>query len=98
MNHELLNYLTKRFGQLLLIVFIAVTVNFIIPRLLPGDPVQTALARLQAGGGANNVDIAALAATYREKYGLDAPWPIQYLNYWRDLFRLDLGVSFANFP
>ena len=42
----------KRFGQLLLIVFIAVSVNFLIPRLLPGDPVQTALARLQAGGGA----------------------------------------------
>jgi peptide/nickel transport system permease protein len=98
MSRELLSYLLTRFGQLLLIVFVAVTVNFIMPRLLPGDPVQTALARLQAAGGAEEIDIQAVAATYRAKYGLDAPWPIQYLNYWRDLFRLDLGVSFTNFP
>jgi peptide/nickel transport system permease protein len=98
MNRELFNYLLTRFGQLLLIVFIAVSVNFIIPRLLPGDPVQTALARLQASGGAQNFDIQAVADAYRAKYGLDSDWFTQYLNYWRDLLRLDLGVSFANFP
>jgi peptide/nickel transport system permease protein len=98
MNRELINYLATRFGQLLLIVFIGVSVNFVIPRLLPGDPVQTALARLQAGGGAQSVDIQAVAATYRQKYGLDADWFTQYVNYWRDLLHLDLGVSFANFP
>jgi len=98
MNRELLKYLATRVGQLLLIVFIAVSVNFAIPRLLPGDPVQTALARLQAGGGAQSIDIQKVAATYRQKYGLDADWFTQYLNYWRDLLHFDLGVSFANFP
>lgn len=98
MNRELLNYLVKRFTQLLLIVFIAVSVNFIIPRLLPGDPVQTALARLQAGGGGQGIDIQAVADMYRAKYGLDQNWISQYFNYWRDLLRLDLGVSFTNFP
>jgi peptide/nickel transport system permease protein len=98
MSRELASYLIKRFGQLLLIVFIAVSVNFIIPRLLPGDPVQTALARLQASGGAQSVDIQAVAAAYRAKYGLDAPLLSQYINYWRDLLQLNLGVSFANFP
>ena len=81
-----------------LFVFIAVSVNFIIPRLLPGDPVQTALARLQSTGGAQNVDIQAISAAYRAKYGLDAPIWEQYINYWFDLLRFDLGVSFANFP
>jgi peptide/nickel transport system permease protein len=98
MSRELLRYVASRFGQLLLIVFVAVSVNFIIPRLLPGDPVQTALARLQSTGGAQNVDIQAISAAYRAKYGLDAPIWDQYLNYWLDLFRFDLGVSFANFP
>ncbi|HHY51369.1 MAG TPA: ABC transporter permease, partial [Alphaproteobacteria bacterium] len=98
MSKELLRYLATRLGQLLLIVFVAISVNFIIPRLLPGDPVQTALARLQASGGAANIDIQAVAAQYREKYGLDADLLTQYLNYWADLLRLDLGVSFANFP
>ena len=98
MSKELQRYLATRFGQLVLIVFVAVSINFIIPRLLPGDPVQTALARLQASGGNQNVDIQAVSAAYRAKYGLDAPLWDQYLNYWLDLFQLDLGVSFANFP
>jgi len=98
MSRELLTYLLKRVGQLILIVFIAVSVNFIIPRLLPGDPVETALARLQSSGGAQNVDIQAVAAAYRSKYGLDQPLLAQYGKYWQDLLRLDLGVSFANFP
>ncbi len=97
MSRELQTYLLKRFGQLLLIVFLAVSVNFIIPRMLPGDPVDTALARLQAAGG-QNVDIQAVSAAYRAKYGLDQPLLSQYFNYWRDLLRLDLGVSFADFP
>jgi peptide/nickel transport system permease protein len=98
MSKDLLNYLAKRLGQLLLIVFVAVSINFIIPRLLPGDPVQTALSRLQVAGGAQNVDIQAISAAYRAKYGLDQPMLTQYVNYWSDLFRFDLGVSFANFP
>lgn len=98
MSRELLRYIATRFGQLVLVVFVAVSVNFIIPRLLPGDPVQTALARLQSSGGAQSIDIQAISAAYRAKYGLDAPLWEQYINYWLDLFRLDLGVSFANFP
>ena len=98
MSSELLNYILRRFGQLLLIVFIAVSINFLVPRLLPGDPVETALARLQAGGGQQSADIQAISKVYREKYGLDQPLGVQYLNYWRDLFRVDLGVSIANFP
>src|SRR5690606_17453887 len=98
MNKELLRYIATRFGQLVLIIFVAVSINFIIPRLLPGDPVQTALARLQASGGNQAIDIQAMSAAYRAKYGLDAPLWEQYLNYWMDLFRLDLGVSFVNFP
>jgi peptide/nickel transport system permease protein len=98
MSRELVSYFLKRFGQLVLIVFIAVSVNFLIPRLLPGDPVQTAIARLQASGGQQSVDVQAISTAYRAKYGLDQPMLMQYVNYWRDLLRLDLGVSFANFP
>ena len=98
MSRELATYLVKRLAQLVLIVFIAVSVNFIIPRLLPGDPVETALARLQSSGGAQNVDVQAVAKAYRAKYGLDQPLLHQYVKYWQDLLRLDLGVSFTNFP
>jgi peptide/nickel transport system permease protein len=98
LSRDLAAYVLPRFAQLLLIVFIAVSVNFLIPRLLPGDPVETAIARMQAAGGQQSVDIQAVAKVYREKYGLDRPLLEQYRNYWRDLLHLELGVSFANFP
>lgn len=98
MSRELISYLLRRFAQFLLVIFIAVSVNFVIPRMLPGDPVATALARLQTAGTGQTMDIQAVSDAYRARYGLDQPLWNQYLNYWADLFRLDLGVSFANFP
>ena len=41
MSRELLRYIATRFGQLVLVVVIAVSINFLIPRLLPGDPIET---------------------------------------------------------
>jgi peptide/nickel transport system permease protein len=93
-----ISYLIQRTLQLLLIVFIAVTINFILPRLIPGDPVETALATKIAVSGNLSVDVEKVAAAYRAKFGLDQPLWKQYLNYWNDLFRLDLGVSLVNFP
>ena len=39
-----LNYVLIRFFQSLLIIFIAVTINFVIPRMIPGDPIEAALS------------------------------------------------------
>jgi len=98
MRRELVVYLLRRIGQFLLIVFLAVTLNFAIPRLLPGDPVEIALTRLQATSGSHRVDIVKLAAAYRARFGFDQPIWVQYVNYWQDISHGDLGVSFADFP
>ena len=93
-----IDYVVKRTLQLLLIVFIAVTVNFGIPRLIPGDPVESALQTKMAMTGNANVDVQAVAAAYRAKFGLDKPLWQQYLNYWVSIFTRDLGVSLVDFP
>jgi peptide/nickel transport system permease protein len=93
-----IDYVVKRTLQLLLIVFIAVTVNFGIPRLIPGDPVEAALQTKMAMTGNANVDVQAVAAAYRAKFGLDKPVWQQYLNYWVSIFTRDLGVSLVDFP
>ena len=98
MSSELISYIAKRFATLVLIVVIAVSINFIIPRLLPGDPVATSLARMQVSGAGSSQDVAAVTADYKAKFGLDKPILMQYFNYWSDLLHLNLGVSFANFP
>ena len=93
-----ISYIIQRTLQLLLIVFIVVTINFILPRLIPGDPIEAALATKIAVSGNVSVDVEKVAEVYRAKFGLDQPLWKQYLNYWRDLFRFDLGVSLVYFP
>jgi peptide/nickel transport system permease protein len=89
-------YVGRRFLQLLLVIWVAGTVNFLVPRLIPGDPLASAFARMQAQGGQVAFDAAALAAEYNAKFGLDRPIWQQYLDYWSDLARGDLGVSIIN--
>jgi len=93
-----IEYVAKRALQLLLIVFVAVTINFLIPRLIPGDPVESALQTKMAMTGNVNVDVQAVAAAYRAKFGLDKPLWLQYVNYWGSLLNRDLGVSLVDFP
>ena len=98
MSRELLRYIATRFVQLVLVVVIAVSINFLIPRLLPGDPIESLIARLQSGGGSQEMDSQALIESFRAKYGLDQPLITQYVSYWGDLSRFDLGVSLSSYP
>jgi peptide/nickel transport system permease protein len=93
-----IDYVAKRVFQLVLIVFIAVTFNFLIPRMIPGDPVESALRTKIAVSGSVSVDVQAVAAAYRAKFGLDKPLWLQYLNYWNGIFSRDLGISLVDFP
>ncbi len=93
-----LDYILRRLGVMLLVIFLAVTINFTIPRLMPGDPVETQLTQLLSQGGGNVGDVAAMVESYRARFGLDQPLWTQYLAYWGSVLRLDLGVSLANYP
>ena len=92
------DYVLKRFGQALLIIFIAVSINFMIPRMIPGDPVESALSTKIAVSGSQAQDVQAIAAHYRAKFGFDQPMWKQYISYWGDILKGDLGVSLASFP
>jgi peptide/nickel transport system permease protein len=92
-----LRYALARFGMLVLVIVLAATINFVIPRLTPGDPIETKLGQLQATSG-GNIDVTQMIASYRERFGLDQPLWRQYLSYWGDLARFDLGYSLENFP
>ena len=93
-----LDYIVTRFGIFLLVVVIAVSVIFMIPRLMPGDPVEYALNNIVAQGGGSIGDVQAMAASYRAKFGLDQPIWKQYFNYWGDILHGDLGTSLNYFP
>lgn len=93
-----LSYVLSRLGVLLLVLWLAISINFIIPRLAPGDPVEQKLTQLASSGAGASGDLRAMAAEYRARFGLDQPAWKQYLNYWLALFQGDLGYSLDRYP
>lgn len=92
------DYVARRFGIMLLVVFLAVSINFALPRLMPGDPIESQLNQLMASGGGAMGDVSAMVASYRARFGLDQSIVMQYLAYWKSIFSLDLGYSLTNYP
>jgi ABC-type dipeptide/oligopeptide/nickel transport system permease component len=66
------------------VIWLVVSLVFLLIHLVPGDPVLQML-----GEGAAATDIQAA----RHAYGLDVPLPKQYLNYWKGVLHGDLGSS-----
>jgi peptide/nickel transport system permease protein len=91
------NYILRRLGIMLVVVFLAISINFLLPRLMPGDPIEAQLNQLLATG-AGGGDVTAMVASYRARFGLDQPLFTQYLEYWRSVLHFDLGVSLAAYP
>ncbi|SFZ81241.1 peptide/nickel transport system permease protein [Devosia enhydra] len=93
-----LDYVIRRFGVMVLVIFLAVTINFALPRLMPGDPIEAQLNQLMASGGGQMGDVAAMVEAYRSRFGLDQPVWMQYVAYWQSILRFDFGFSLANYP
>jgi peptide/nickel transport system permease protein len=89
-------YVGRRLIILLVTVFISMTVVFFVPRLVPGDPLGAIFANMASVGG--SVNAPELVAEYRVRFGLDRPIWEQYLSFWRELLRGNLGYSISNFP
>lgn len=92
-----LDYLLRRVGIWLLTIWVAATVIWIIPRLAPGDPIETMIGDM-ASAGTNVAGADAIIEQFRERFGLDDPLHIQYVKYMGSLLRFDLGFSISNFP
>tara|TARA_A100001011_G_C14242595_1_gene813937 strand:+ start:287 stop:943 length:657 start_codon:yes stop_codon:yes gene_type:complete len=92
MNRSL-KYLFRRLGFYFIASFAALTLNFFIPRFMPGDPASIIFARFQ--GKLKPEAINAL----RETFGLtNEPLTGQYITYLKSIIDGDLGISIAYFP
>ena len=76
----------------LVTVFVLVTFNFALPRLMPGDPIDA----LMAFGSPNYVTDDETRANLAEYYHLDESVPEQYVHYLGGLVRGDIGVSIVS--
>ncbi len=91
------SYLLNRVVTLLLTVWIAATLIWIIPRLSPVDPADIMLGRMAAGAGAvENAD--RILEQLKENFGLNDPLIVQYVKYIGNVVTFDFGLSTATFP
>lgn len=88
-------YLGRKVFIYALTLFVAVTINWMIPRFMPGDPVGQMVARQRP---TNPEAAARLYAYYTDLFGLEEPLWRQYFNYWGELLSGDLGISTWSFP
>ena len=91
-------YVAKRFGVFLLIVWLAATLNFFLPKLSGQDPVESKLMQEASLGGYVHAGIEDMAKEYQHKFGLDKPLWQQYLSYLADVSHGNLNFSIANYP
>ena len=90
-----MRYLLRRTGFYLVALWAAITFNFIIPRLMPGDPAEAYIAKLQT----QQVTRQQLVAI-RAEFGVNPNVPIwkQYLDYLNALLHGQLGIATSQFP
>ena len=80
----MLRYTATRLVYMLPVIWLVVSIVFLLIHLVPGDPIQQML-----GEGATSADLQAA----RHAYGLDVPIGQQYVNYWRGVLHGNLGQS-----
>jgi len=88
----------RYFGRKLIIYIftftLAVTIDWLIPRFMPGNPIQALISRASLKAESAKL----LYSYYMKAFGLDVPVWQQYLNFWKALFHRDFGISIWLFP
>ena len=74
----------------------AVVLNWYLPRLIPGNPVDALVSSL--GRGVQGEQVQRIHAAYVHQFHLDQPLWAQFATYLGNLAHGDLGQSFGNYP
>lgn len=90
-----MKFYARRIGFYLVTLWAAVSLNFLLPRLLPGDPVQILLDKM---GRRGEIPESVLNNIHLLLGDNTKPMLTQYFEYWGTLFRGDLGISVTHWP
>ena len=90
-------YFATKLGWALLTLVCAFLLNFMLPRLMPGDPVAVITARV-VQGMSSQAGIQEIYNHYAELFGTNKPMLEQFFLYVRNVFRGDFGFSFSQYP
>jgi peptide/nickel transport system permease protein len=90
-------YVAKKAGWFFAAFLAALLLNFYLPRMVPGNPVDGIISQM-AAGGADSASMQRIYETYISEFGLDQPLLLQFFTYVGNVLQGDLGTSFALYP
>ncbi len=90
-------YFGKKILWFVITLIVAVILNFILPRLMPADPVAAITGKL-ASGMTDASAVQRIYLKYAEEFGTDKPMLEQFWIFVKNLFKGDLGTSFSQYP
>lgn len=90
-------YYGKRILWYLITFVVAVFLNFMLPRLMPGDPIQQLVSNAASGITDQNA-YQKVVEQYTQEFGMDKPLITQFFIYVGNLFQGNMGTSFAQYP
>lgn len=91
------SYVARRLGMFFFTTWFSATIMFFIPRMAPGDPIQSMVTRLSSRSGYVEGS-GRLIQAWRDRFGLDDPLIVQYFSYLKNMVTLDFGYSLSQFP
>jgi len=100
-------FLIRKVIVYIITFYLALTLIWLLPHLMPGDPVQEMALQVIAAGsggtvipgsGLTEVQIKRLYEFWVKKFGLDKPLIVQYMIFLKNCFTFDLGASIRHYP
>jgi len=90
-------YFLNKLGWFVITFIAAFLLNFLLPRMMPGDPVAAIVARI-AQGVTSSTGVQAIYQQYAELFGTNKPMLTQFLIYIKNVLHGDFGFSFSQYP
>ncbi|MDE0571939.1 ABC transporter permease [Demequina sp. B12] len=90
-----MRYIGRRLVIYAVTLWAAISLNFFLPRLLPGDPAAILIAKMSRNGDVTDAQLQSIRRLFGNP---EASLWTQYIEYWQQLFRGDLGTSVSFYP
>jgi len=90
-------YYLQKIGWYLVTLVVAVFLNFMLPRLMPGNPVAS-IAQGAISPGMDASAVQKVLDDYAERFGLNEPLYVQFFTFVKNALKGDFGISFSNYP
>jgi len=94
----LAKYIGRKLAWTLVVLVVALMLNFLLPRLIPGNPVDAIVGQIAAGGGTGGAQLQQIHEHFMQEFGLNKPLWQQFLIYVGNVLHGDFGTSFGQYP